>query len=417
MDILSSEPLHYGPAAFDSSKIPSQPRHKWREDSNRSGLFRTTLRWGNYANLEPWQDVSAQLKVGIHNLPPQENSSELYINHQRWTFERSSIFLTLAPFLKWWSIAFFPWILWQLAMIGALSNLFDEITASKGVYIAMSLGIFLVAITLISFGLSAWMTWRDNPKYKQYLSLLFIELSIALTLSLFYSDIKSDGVSPLWLSISMVVIAFMGLVGWDWIADRYFNLLRSAGNEFNRKTGMLTISRRFRSAFTAPFYEFDATMEFRPGPYGSSGTAIWLHHRYYDFEIFLGGKIQSLGMSREECMAFWDTLQRYMDVSQPLPELPFLEQFRDLDPATSAHDKLSNRNPNCWRETKSRVWDRTILPGMMKKNLDYPWQNQGCVLMAKIDPTLTIENYYHAQEAKGIHSTPKAIDYDDIHRG
>ncbi|WP_242487261.1 hypothetical protein [Pseudomonas sp. TH15] len=216
---------------------------------------------------------------------------------------------------------------------------------------------------------------------------------------------------------AIIVIAFMGLVGWDWIADRYFNLLRSAGNEFNRKTGMLTISRRFRSAFTAPFYEFDATMEFRPGPYGSSGTAIWLHHRYYDFEIFLGGKIQSLGMSREECMAFWDTLQRYMDVSQPLPELPFLEQFRDLDPATSAHDKLSNRNPNRWRETKSRVWDRTILPGMMQKNLDYPWQNQGCVLMAKIDPTLTIENYYHAQEAKGIHSTPKATDYDDIHRG
>ncbi|EQM80068.1 hypothetical protein NA644_07690 [Pseudomonas stutzeri] len=40
-------------------------------------------------------------------------------------------------------------------------------------------------------------------------------------------------------------------------------------------------------------------------------------------------------MNLEEALAFWDTLQRYMDVTQPLPELPILEQFRHLDPAFS----------------------------------------------------------------------------------
>jgi hypothetical protein len=157
-------------------------------------------------------------------------------------------------------------------------------------------------------------------------------------------------------------------------------------------------------------------MELRPSPHGNSSTAIWLHHRYSDFEIFLGGKVQSLGMSREECLAFWDTLQRYMDVSQPLPELPILEQFRHLDPTTVVHDKLSNRPPRRWRDTKYKVWDRTERPAMMKNNLNYPWQTEACILAAKIDSTLSIEDYYHSQEKKGINSTPNATDYDNIHR-
>ncbi|QJI45539.1 hypothetical protein HKK52_08220 [Pseudomonas sp. ADAK2] len=209
----------------------------------------------------------------------------------------------------------------------------------------------------------------------------------------------------------------MGLVGWDYITIYYLRIFKHDGSELNRKTGIVTVARRFRPAFTAPFYEFDATMELRPSPHGNSSMTVWLHHRYSDFEIFLGGKVQSLGMSREECLAFWDTLQRYMDVSQPLPELPILEQFRHLDPTTAAHDKLSNRPLRRWRDTKYKVWDRTERPAMMRRNLQYPWQSQACILMARIDPTLSIEAYYRAQEAKGIHSTPKADDYDNIHRG
>lgn len=417
MNALNSEPPNYGPAAFNSGKIPLQPGHREREDFARSDLFRTTLRWGNYANLQPWQDVGAQLQSGMHNASNQDNNSDCHVNHQRWNFETSNIFLTLLPFLKWWSIVFFPWILWGFAITGAFSNFFDQISASKGVGVSMIFGLLIAATILISFGLSAWFMWRDQPRYKAYLCLVTIGFLTALTSSILNFKTAQNGTSILWLSVAMSAAVFMGLLGWDCLRSYYLRVFQHDGSEFNRQTGMVKVARRFRPAFTAPFYEFDATMEMRPGPHGNSSMTVWLHHRYSDFEIFLGGKIQSLGMSREECLAFWDTLQRYMDVSQPLPELPILEQFRHLDPTTDAQDKLSKRPLRRWRDTKYKVWDRTERPAMMQKNLQYPWQSQACILIARIDPTLSVEAYYRAQEAKGIHSTPKADDYDNIHRG
>ena len=91
-----------------------------------------------------------------------------------------------------------------------------------------------------------------------------------------------------------------------------YNETRAAVSGFNRQTGMLTIGRRFQKPFSAPFYEFDATLEFRPGPHGNSGFAIWLHPRYTSVEVLLGAKIQSLGMNLEKrwpsgipCNAIW----------------------------------------------------------------------------------------------------------------
>ncbi len=52
----------------------------------------------------------------------------------------------------------------------------------------------------------------------------------------------------------------------------------------------------------------------------------------------------------------------------------------------------------------------------MKRNQKYPWQQQPCILQARIDPALSIEAYYRSQEAKGIHATPKGDDFDSVHR-
>ncbi|PNG12306.1 hypothetical protein CXK97_17545 [Stutzerimonas stutzeri] len=209
----------------------------------------------------------------------------------------------------------------------------------------------------------------------------------------------------------------MGLIGWDYLQNIYLRVFPHDGSGFNRQTGMLTIGRRFQKPFSAPFYEFDATLEFRPGPHGNSGFAIWLHHRYTSVEVFLGAKIQSLGMNLEEALAFWDTLQRYMDMTQPLPELPILEQFRHLDPTTAAHDQQHKRDPRRWRDMPYRAWERRGRAEMIKRNRDYNWQKQPCILQSKIDPGLSIEIYYRSQEAKGIQATPKGDDYDNIHRG
>jgi hypothetical protein len=122
-------------------------------------------------------------------------------------------------------------------------------------------------------------------------------------------------------------------------------------------------------------------------------------------------------MDLEEALAFWDTLQRYMDITQPLPELPILEQFRHLDPTTAEHDRQSKRDPRRWRDMPYRVWERRGRAEMIKRNREYKWQEQPCILQAKIAPNLSIETYYRQQEAKGIQATPKGDDYDNIHRG
>ncbi|MBN0077602.1 hypothetical protein JTL69_34980, partial [Pseudomonas aeruginosa] len=107
-------------------------------------------------------------------------------------------------------------------------------------------------------------------------------------------------------------------------------------------------------------------------------------------------------------LAFWDCLQRYMDVTQPLPDLPVLEPSRPLDPVTAEHDRHTGRDPHYWRKRTYQGW-----PAKERKELDrrlhgYPWQQQPCIVRARIDPGLSIEAYYRRQEAKGIFATPRA---------
>lgn len=215
----------------------------------------------------------------------------------------------------------------------------------------------------------------------------------------------------------MALLVFMGWIGWDFLLDLYLRLFAHDGSAFNRQTGMLSFARRFRQPFVAPFYEFDPVMEYRPDRYGGGGYALWLFHRYTGNKVFLGARVQSLGMRMKDCLAFWDTLQRYMDVSQPLPDLPILEQFRHLDPTTAEHDRKSGRSPRHWRDMSYETWEQKGVGQRMKRIDTHPWQSKPCIVEAKIDPSLNIETYYRRQEAKGIQATPKGDDYDNIHRG
>ncbi|MDO6527504.1 hypothetical protein Q4519_17630 [Motilimonas sp. 1_MG-2023] len=48
--------------------------------------------------------------------------------------------------------------------------------------------------------------------------------------------------------------------------------------------------------------------------------------------------------------AIWNFIQRYMDTSRPLPDVPTFEMSRHLDPVSAAHDKKIQRNPRYWRD-------------------------------------------------------------------
>ncbi|MFW3615678.1 hypothetical protein [Billgrantia antri] len=58
----------------------------------------------------------------------------------------------------------------------------------------------------------------------------------------------------------------------------------------------------------------------------------------------------------------WDMLCRYMDVSQPLPDIPRLEPFRHLDPTTRAYDEAGKRGrpATYWRDLYARVDEKEL---------------------------------------------------------
>lgn len=105
-----------------------------------------------------------------------------------------------------------------------------------------------------------------------------------------------------------------------------------------------------------------------------------------------------------------------MDVDQPLPDLPILEQSRHLDPVTAAYDKTQNRPERRWRDMDVKAWRRKEARALREKLAAYPWQQEPCILRERIDPNLSIEAYYRRQEANGIHATPKGDDFDNIYR-
>ena len=405
--ILSS--TVFATSAYDSRQIPRQPPHKWQQDENRTTLRRTQLSWGHYAGLDPWQVVDMQLQGKEQTWLERTGGGDTYCDHQRWRFENFNKIILLFIYFKYFFLLVITWMSWAFSVVEIMPDESDEVHQVAA--LLMGLGI----LCLIMMVVSVWLYWEKS--FKSYLVHSISGLGVSVVcVSVAHFWLDKD-VEVFWFPVVMGLSIFMAAIGFDLLIALYLRLFKYDGSGFNRQTGMVTVARRFRKPFIAPFYEFDVTMEYRPGSHGSGSMALWLHHRYTTCEVFLGGKLHPLGLSPEEAMAFWDCLQRYMDISQPLPDLPVLEQFRHLDPTTARYDAQSGRPPRRWRDTNARAWQRRGQHESMRRNAAHRWQQQPCILRARIDPELSIETYYREQEARGIHATPKADDYDNLHRG
>jgi hypothetical protein len=408
----------YGPAAYSATALPPLPATN--REGGLTGLLRTPLRWGQYAHLEPWQDTDQYLNPKsadyLHHLE-RGGDTKLFVNHQRWNFENLSAFLILAPFLKATCLLFWPWLFWMFAISGSLRDAIQWVDTSVSPNLGMAIDLAIVFFTLTMAGFSGWFLSGSKLRQKYYFIQAGTGFTVALVASLLAFQTSQYGVGLFVHCGIMALLVFMGWIGWDFLLVTYLRVFQHDGSAFNRQSGMLSFARRLRKPFVAPFYEFDPVMEYRPDRYGGVNYALWLFHRYTGNKIFLGARVQSLGMRMKDCLAFWDTLQRYMDVTQPLPELPILEQFRHLDPTTAEHDRKTGRNPRHWRDMDYTIWEKRGRGERMKRIDGYPWQTQPCIVEAAIDPALSIEAYYRRQEAKGIQATPKGNDYDNIHRG
>ncbi|WP_244959857.1 hypothetical protein [Marinomonas primoryensis] len=121
--------------------------------------------------------------------------------------------------------------------------------------------------------------------------------------------------------------------------------------ELNRTTGMVTLFKNNQPFFTHPFIEFDCVLMSSPTQQGFLNYSLTLIHRYRDYSV--GVPISgSMGANHKviEYHRFWNMVQRYMDISQPLPDILVLEPARQRDPTTITYDKEHNRNSRYWRD-------------------------------------------------------------------
>ncbi|BFM48501.1 hypothetical protein [Marinomonas sp. THO17] len=121
--------------------------------------------------------------------------------------------------------------------------------------------------------------------------------------------------------------------------------------ELNRTTGMVTLFKKGKPFFTHPFIEFDCVLMSSPTQQGLLNYSLTLIHRYQNYSV--GVPISgSMGANHKviEYLRFWNMVQRFMDISQPLPDILVLEPARLRDPTTIAYDKVHGRDPRYWRD-------------------------------------------------------------------
>lgn len=376
----------YGPAAYQASHLPelAPPAHQ------KNGVLDTPLSWGNYAFSDATAEIEEQLRALEKNKENTKDSEKTYCTEEHWNFENTQNTPALYLALKI-SCFFFPWVFWLIK----IELLYETDIAFFGVIIAF--------VNLALLG-----SKRPLLAY----ALLAMGALISGFLILGHEGFEPARLLDQTAYLAGLALALIGVLGADamlWVFSLFY---RHDGSGFNRRDGMVRIGRRFRRPFVAPFYEFDPIMQLQVTPHGGHDYVLWLYHRYTGTKVCLGMKMHSLGLDKANLFAFWDTLQRYMDVEQPLPDLPVLEQRRHLDPVTATHDSATGRPERYWRDLSVDTWKRKSARQLNEKVANFPWQQKPCIVQARIDPGLTISAYYRNQENKGIHATPKSSDFD-----
>ncbi|MGC8121273.1 hypothetical protein [Marinobacter sp. VGCF2001] len=152
--------------------------------------------------------------------------------------------------------------------------------------------------------------------------------------------------------------------------------LEDGCSEFNRVAGQVKFALGKGRVFEAPFVEFDAYVE-RVVQRGGIFYRLMFVHRYTQKQ-FNKTSLSNIEAEKTEVLALWDMLQRYMDVTQPLPDMPRLEPFRHLDPVTAKYDQTIGRNPRYWRDLDLEEWQEEAGAELLKNQRQHAWGRRQC---------------------------------------
>jgi hypothetical protein len=178
-------------------------------------------------------------------------------------------------------------------------------------------------------------------------------------------------------------IAFFVTVGlhlffrypFTWFLERNPDfIVKDLGCGFFRPTGMVKFRTWREETFEAPFIEFDPYISYHVQPKGPVSYKLQLRHRYSGWQTAVA-EVHST--QKVELYAHWDEMQRYMDVSQPLPDIPALEPYRHLDPTTAEYDAAGKRQrpADYWATLDLEWWEKEGYPAHMEKIRNFPWDS------------------------------------------
>ena len=132
--------------------------------------------------------------------------------------------------------------------------------------------------------------------------------------------------------------------------------------ELNRKHGTVTRFHKNKPLYTAPFTDFDCHLH----PTGPHGKIKFYSLNLVNITFQKTKKIELCRLvvgacsSKENLHRIWNTIQWYMDVSRPLPDLPILEEHRGKDPVTAAYDNELGRKADFWASMSEEEFENYI---------------------------------------------------------
>ncbi|NWN92384.1 DUF1761 domain-containing protein [Marinobacter adhaerens] len=199
-------------------------------------------------------------------------------------------------------------------------------------------------------------------------------LLIGMTITAFKFGVDGIFVGLQWL-FWLVVLHLFFRYPFTWFLERNPDfIVKDLGCGFFRPSGMVKFRTWREETFEAPFIEFDPYISYHVQPKGPVSYKLQLRHRYSGWQTAVA-EVHST--QKVELYAHWDELQRYMDVSQPLPDIPALEPYRHLDPTTAEYDAAGKRGrpADYWATLDLEWWEKEGYPAHMEKIRNFPWSS------------------------------------------
>ncbi|MBZ5487746.1 hypothetical protein HW452_09430 [Halomonas aquamarina] len=331
----------YMSGAYTSETIPPLPE----APKKRGRVGEELLPFGNYAHIDPYQQVCADAELVQHM---EEKDKQFYESdgwwwdHQRILFVKSQLSLSILimafPVLYFFSLLAIPFL---------LSPFLIDPVMEKNKFLG-------IIVTLLLYGGGV-------------IGSLIIG---AYTCQSVMNGLVRGG-------------AYLTKPLNGWMARQGNSYMENRQSELNRQTGMMSFAQgKRKTPLVAPFVEFDAYVE-RVVQRGGIFYRLMFVHRYTGKQ-FNQTSLSVIVEHQHEVRATWDMLQRYMDVSQPLPDVPRLEPFRHLDPTTAEHDRQTGRDPRYWRDLDLEAWKENEGAKQRQAQVDFPWSRQRCQLTPQL---------------------------------